>query len=130
MLRYPKGTLGQEILLPLDGSLSLQAYCDADWGGCTTGYIIFLRSSPISWCSKKQTVVSCSFTEAEYRAMATTTKEIIWLTRLLQDFGVTNTAPMSLFCDNQAAIHIATNPVFHDRTKHIEIYCHFIWQHI
>lgn len=136
VLRYLKGNPGQRILLPSDVSLSLQAYCDADWAGCpmtrrsTTGYIIFLGSSPISWRSKKQTVVSCSSAEAKYRAMATTTKEIIWLLRLLKDFGVSNAAPVPLFCDNQAAIHISANPGFHERTKHIKIDCHFIRQHI
>ncbi|KAK3027781.1 hypothetical protein RJ639_042226 [Escallonia herrerae] len=136
VLRYLKGVPGQGILLPANSSLTLRAYCDADWAGCpstrrsTTGYIIFLGSSPISWRSKKQSVVSRSSAEAEYRAMATTSSEIIWLVRLLQDLHVPCTSPVSLFCDNQAAIHIAANPVFHERTKHIEIDCHFIRQHI
>ncbi|KAK2991896.1 hypothetical protein RJ640_011585 [Escallonia rubra] len=136
VLRYLKGAPGQGILLPANSSLTLRAYCDADWAGCpstrrsTTGYIIFLGSSPISWRSKKQSVVSRSSAEAEYRAMATTSSEIIWLVRLLQDLHVPCTSHVSLFCDNQAAIHIAANPVFHERTKHIEIDCHFIRQHI
>ncbi|KAK2986285.1 hypothetical protein RJ640_021854 [Escallonia rubra] len=78
VLRYVKGAPGQGILLPANSSLTLRAYCDADWAGCpstqrsTAGYIIFLGSSPISWRSKKQSIVSCSSAEAEYRAMATT----------------------------------------------------------
>ncbi|KAK3041222.1 hypothetical protein RJ639_028482 [Escallonia herrerae] len=136
VLHYLKGSPGQGILLPSNNTLYLQAFCDADWAGCpmtrksTTGYIILLGSSPVSWRAKKQTVVSRSSAEAEYRAMATTTSEIIWLKQLLQDLEVSCTTPVSLFCDNRAAIHIAANPVFHERTKHIEIDCHFIRQHI
>ncbi|KAK3032090.1 hypothetical protein RJ639_036304 [Escallonia herrerae] len=136
VLHYLKGSPGQGILLPSNNTLYLQAFCDADWAGCpmtrksTTGYIIFLGSSPVSWRAKKQTVVSRSSAEAEYRAMATITSEIIWLKQLLQDLEVSCITPVSLFCDNRVAIHIAANPVFHERTKHIEIDCHFIRQHI
>ncbi|KAK2982173.1 hypothetical protein RJ640_029076 [Escallonia rubra] len=136
ILHYLKGSPGQGILLPSNNTLYLQAFYDADWAGCpmtrksTTGYIIFLGSSPVSWRAKKQIVVSRSSAKAEYRAMATTTSEIIWLKQLLQDLEVSCTTPVSLFCDNRAAIHIAANPVFHERTKHIEIDCHFIRQHI
>ena len=62
--------------------------------------------------------------------MATTTSEIIWLRRLLADLGVSLSSPTPLFCDNQAALHIASNPVFHERTKHIEIDCHFVREKI
>ncbi|MGL5995488.1 MAG: Ty1/Copia family ribonuclease HI, partial [Pseudomonas proteolytica] len=78
------------------------------------------------WRSKKQKVIALSSAEAEYRAMKEVTKEMIWLKALLKDLGIHETKPMSLYCDNQAAIHIALNPVFHERTKHIEVDCHFI----
>jgi len=58
--------------------------------------------------------------------MATTSCELIWLKALLQSLGVAHPCPMKLYCDNQAALHIAANPIFHERTKHIEIDCHFI----
>ena len=75
-------------------------------------------------------VVARSSTEAEYRALAATTAELIWLRWLLQDLGVDCSTATKLHCDNQSAIQIAHNDVFHERTKHIEIDCHFIRHHL
>ena len=80
----------------------------------------------MTWKSKKQSVVARSSAEAEYRAMAATACELIWLKILLADLGIMCALPIVLHCDNQAAMHIAANPVFHERTKHIEVDCHFI----
>ncbi|KAK3032393.1 hypothetical protein RJ639_036410 [Escallonia herrerae] len=138
VLRYLKNSPGQGILLSSNSSLSLRAYCYAYWAGCpttrksTTGYIVFLGSSPISWLSKKQSIVSRSTFKAEYRAMATTASEIIWLLRLLSDLGVSHQNPVSLFCDNQAALHIVANPI--KEGKHIILYggddIDWIWKFI
>ena len=131
VLRYVNGTAGQGILLQGSDHLTIQAYSDSDWASCpstrrsVSGYVIMLGSSPISWRSKKQGTVSRSSSEAEYRAMAQTASEVTWLVRLFAELGVTSLKPVTLHCDNQSAIAIAKNPIFHERTKHIEIDCHF-----
>lgn len=75
---------------------------------------------------KKQRIVSRSSTEAEYRSMVMTYSELKWLKGLLAFLGISRHAPMRLFCDSQATLHIAMNSVFHERTKHIEINYHFV----
>ncbi|CAH9095242.1 unnamed protein product [Cuscuta europaea] len=132
VLRYVKSNPGQGILLRANSELNLQGYCDSDWAACPlsrrslTGYIVLLGGSPISWKTKKQPTVSRSSAEAEYRSMATVGCELIWLKSLLNSLGILHSRPMEFFCDNQAALHIASNPIFHERTKHIEIDCYFI----
>jgi len=136
ILRYVKGTLFKGLHFPFNSSLELKAYSDSDWardliGRCsTTGYCFFLGDSIISWHSKKQTLVARSSIEAEYRALADTTSELIWLRWLLKDLGAHQSMPMIVYCDNRSAIQIAHNDVFHERTKHIEVDCHFIRQHL
>lgn len=132
VIRYLKGCPGQGILLRRDCNLQIYGFCDSDWASCPmtrrslTGYFVLLGSSPISWKTKKQPTVSRSSAEAEYRSMATTTCELKWLKPLLFCLGVRHDRPMRLYCDSQAALHIAANPVFHERTKHIEMDCHFV----
>ncbi|XP_071718090.1 uncharacterized mitochondrial protein AtMg00810-like [Rutidosis leptorrhynchoides] len=132
LLRYLLLAPNQGIILANRSAVQLKAYCDSDWASCpmtrrsTTGFCILLGDSPLSWKSKKQNVVSRSSAEAEYRAMTLTCCEITWLVTLLKDLGLNDLGPVKLFCDNQAAIHIAANPVFHARTKHIEVDCHYV----
>ena len=136
ILRYLKDTIFDGLHFSSHSSLTIQAYSDADWAGdptdrrSTTGYCFLLGDSLISWRSKKQTVVTRSSTEVEYRALTATTTELIWLRWLLQDLGVDCSTATKLHCDNQSAIQIAHNDVFHERTKHIEIDCHFIRHHL
>ncbi|KAJ3704813.1 hypothetical protein LUZ61_008518 [Rhynchospora tenuis] len=132
VVRFLKGNPGQGLLLRADGDLQLNAFCDSDWASCPltrrslSGYFVMLGTSPISWKTKKQQTVSRSSAEAEYRSMANATAELLWLKSFLQSLDVIHSQPMRLWCDSQAALHIATNPVFHERTKHIELDCHFV----
>ncbi|XP_026436952.1 uncharacterized protein LOC113334946 [Papaver somniferum] len=132
VLRYLKGHPGQGILLRKDSALQLTAYCDFDWASCPlsrrslTGYFIFLGGSPIFWKTKRQHTISRSSAEAEYRSMAHTCSNLTWIKALLKSIGVFHSQPMSLYCDSQSALHIVANPVFHERTKHIEIDYHYV----
>ena len=92
----------------------------------TLGYCVFIGGNLIFWKSKKQDVVTRSSVEAEHRAMALATCELVWLKQLLQELRFGKDGQMTLVCDNQAALHIASNLVFHERTKHIKMDFHFI----
>lgn len=131
LLRYLKNAPGQGIFLPASSSFQLRAFADSDWASCldsrrsTTGFCVFLSNALVSWKTKRQTTVSRSSAEAEYRALAVASCELVWLSHLMADLQLPVSLPAILFCDNETAVHIATNPIFHERTKHIEVDCHF-----
>jgi hypothetical protein len=130
VLRYLKGSIGHGLFFG-KGSLTLNAFSDSDWVGnpddrrSTTGYAIFLCPSLISWSAKKQHVVSESRTEAKYCSIAFAVAELYWLCMLFQDLRVPLSVPPTLWCDNMGALSLASNPVYHARTKHIEVDYHF-----
>jgi hypothetical protein len=131
ILRYLKGNPGKGIKMKNNNSNELCGYSDADWAGSfdrksTTGFCTFVGGNLVTWKSKKQNVVARSSAEAEYRAMASTASELIWIKQLLRDTGIGCDQPIKMYCDNNSARHIASNPVFHERTKHIEVDCHYV----
>ncbi|GJY83669.1 ribonuclease H-like domain-containing protein [Tanacetum coccineum] len=132
VLRYLKGNPGKGIHVVKQPKTSLEAFVDADWAKClvtrkfVTGFCIKLNGSLVSWKSKKHNNLSKSSTEAEYRAMASVTFEVTWILKILRDLEWDQVLPFKLFCDSQAAIKIASNPAFHERTKHLEIDLHFV----
>jgi hypothetical protein len=110
----------------------VNAFCDSDWVGCpddrrsTTCFAVFLGDCLIAWSAKKQAVVSRSSTEAEYRSLSIITAELFWIRMLLKEIQVYLAAPPVQWCDNISALALASNPVFHARTKHIEVDYHFV----
>ena len=132
VLRYLKASPGRGLLFRRGSDHQLLGFSDADWAGCpdsrrsVSGFCFFLGDSLVSWRTKKQTTVSRSSSEAEYRALAAATCELQWLTFLLRDMRVQCSRTPVLYCDNRSTLHIASNPIFHERTKHLEIDCHVV----
>jgi hypothetical protein len=105
---------------------------DSDWVSnvsdrrSTSGFMFSFGSGVVSWSSKKQPTVTLSSTEAEYRSVAITTCEVVWLQKLFSDLGQLADALVVIYCDNISSILLANNPVYHARTKHIEVHYHYI----
>ncbi|XP_019051493.1 PREDICTED: uncharacterized protein LOC109113961 [Nelumbo nucifera] len=133
ILRYLKGTMKHGFFFDSNpGPLSIQAFSDADWVGCpddrrsTRGYAIFLGQNLIAWSSKKQATMARSSTESEFRACANTATKILWLKALLDDLGIRLSQAPTIWCDNIGATSLASNPIFHAKTRHIEVDFHFL----
>ncbi|KAM2128622.1 hypothetical protein ACFX1R_008391 [Malus domestica] len=129
---YIKGTVKQGILFRSSPDFSIQGFSDADWASSiddcrsTSGACIFLGPNLLTWTAKKQSTVSRSSSEAEYRALATTAAKIRWFCYLFCELGISLRTPPCIFVDNVSALHMAANPIFHAHTRHIEIDYHFV----
>ncbi|CAL2256546.1 unnamed protein product [Prunus armeniaca] len=129
---YIKGTIEHGIPFRSSIDFSLHGFSDADWAGSlddrrsTTGACIFLGPNLLTWTAIKQSTVSRSSSKAEYRALATTAAELRWFCYLFRELGIPLHSPPCIFVDNVSALHMAANPVFHARTRHIEVDYHFV----
>ncbi|KAJ4727272.1 Retrovirus-related Pol polyprotein from transposon TNT 1-94 [Melia azedarach] len=132
VLRYLKDTKDYGLEFTTSNNNDLVGFCDADWGcdvddrKSISGYCIFLGGNLVSWSSKKQHVVARSSAESEYRAIALTCAEITWISSLLSELNMAIPSAPVIWSDSISAAAIASNPVLHGRTKHIEIDLHFI----
>ncbi|KAL0270634.1 UNVERIFIED_CONTAM: hypothetical protein PYX00_007980 [Menopon gallinae] len=132
VLRYLKAT--PELGIKYSRNVKqLEAFTDSDWAGnvddrrSCSGNVLMLAGGPISWMSKLQSSVSLSTMEAEYVAIREVTKEVVYVSRLINHmlFRHYVKEPISVYCDNQSAIELSKNPVFHKRSKHIDIAYHY-----
>ncbi|GJW57311.1 hypothetical protein Tco_0104042 [Tanacetum coccineum] len=131
IFKYLKGQPKLGLWYPKDSPFDLEAYTNSDYAGVsldrksTTRGCQFLRNGLISWQCKKQTIVATSTTEAEYIAAASCCGQVLWIQNQMFDYRY-NFMNTKIFIDNESTICIVKNPVFHSKTKHIEIRHHFI----
>jgi hypothetical protein len=136
ILRYLRGTVDRGITFSRRGNSNLIGFCDADWAGdkdtrrSTTGYIFQLANGPISWKSKRQPTVALSTCEAEYMACAAAVQEAIWLRLLMNDLDMVQGDATVIHNDNQGTIALSKDPVYHARSKHIDIRHHFVQERV
>ncbi|XP_019163279.1 PREDICTED: uncharacterized protein LOC109159655 [Ipomoea nil] len=132
VLHYVRGTLDYGLQISASASADIHVYYDSDWAGCpvdrksTSGYAVFLGSNLISWVSRKQRTVARSSIEAEYKGLADACAEVTWVVSLLNELGLGSLTAPTLWCDNLGATYLCANPVFHARTKHVEVDYHFV----
>jgi hypothetical protein len=128
VMRYLKGTIDYGLRYISDREIRLQGYIDLDWAGSVTDRkstsrcCFSLGSAVISWLSRKQTCVALNSTEAEYVAAYSACGEAVWLRKLITGLFDLELEETCIFCDNQSCIKLSENHVFHDKSKHIEIY--------
>ncbi|RDX77426.1 Copia protein, partial [Mucuna pruriens] len=135
ILRYLKGTSDFGLLFPIGNDQNrscIEAYSDSDWCGdkverkSTSGYLFKYLDAPISWCSKKQSVVALSSCEAEYIGSVEAACQSLWLEALLEEMKLQYERPVHMYVDNKSVISLSKNPVSHGKSKHIETKYHFL----
>jgi hypothetical protein len=132
VLQYLKGTRLEGLTFSSQSDVPLFGFCDSDWAGdeednkSTFGWVFVWMGAAISWESKKQKCVALSSCEAEYYALGSAGMEVSWLWNILGELHMTPALPTVVYSDSQSAIHLALNPVFHGRSKHIKNKYHFI----
>ncbi|KAM1797964.1 hypothetical protein ACFX12_032087 [Malus domestica] len=132
ILRYLKGTLEYGLHYKKSLDFNLLAYSDSDWVAdintrrSITGFVIYLGDNPISWQSKKQSIVSRSSTEAEYKALAHSAADLFWIRSLLKDIHQCILVPPVIHCDNLSALALRSNLIFHSKIKHLDTDYHFV----
>ncbi|KAA0056551.1 putative mitochondrial protein [Cucumis melo var. makuwa] len=109
-----------------DLTMYRQLVGDHDTRRSTTGYLFKLGCGAVSWCIKRQPTVALSTTEAEYRAAVMAAQENMWIKQLMKDLRQEINHATTLYCDNLSVVRLAENPIFHVRTKHVEVHYHFI----
>jgi hypothetical protein len=136
ILRYLKYCVKFGLRINRSRSFLVSAYSDADGAGCpddrrsTGGFAVFIGNNLVLWHAKKQATVSRSSTESEYKALANATAEVMWIQTLLKELKVASPPVARLCCDNMGAKYLASNHVFHARTKHIEVDFHFVRERV
>ena len=134
-MRYLQANVHQGLAFT-PSPLVLSAYSDLDWVGdpldrkSISSILVFIGNSPITWSTKKQPTVSRSSTAVEYRALAFAAAELCWIHMLLKDLGVFLRAAPILWCGNVSTLAIASNPMLHACTKHIEVNYHFVRERV
>jgi predicted aspartyl protease len=132
VVRYIKGTINFGIKFKKSKEFKLFGFSDSDWAGSiddmksTSGYCFCFGSGVFSWSSKKQETVAQSTAEAEFVAATSAVNQALWLRKILSDLHLEQKEDTKIFVDNQAAIAISHNPVFHGKTKHFNIKLFFV----
>ncbi|KAF8783371.1 Retrovirus-related Pol polyprotein like [Argiope bruennichi] len=132
IMRYLRGTTGATLSYTKDHGDNVIGYCDSNYGGdvadrrSTSGYVFMIGGGAVSWSSKRQPTVATSTTEAEYMALSAAAKEAIWLGKIVTDLGIAHANGITVYCDNNGAINLSKNNMYHTRSKHIDIQHHFV----
>ncbi|XP_055910669.1 uncharacterized protein LOC129945033 [Eupeodes corollae] len=133
VMRYLKGTQNFKLVFAKHQNENVIGFCDADWASNTedrrscTGYVFMFQGAAISWSSRRQQTVALSTMEAEYMSLGSATQEAVWLKQLEDELWPhLRKVPITLYCDNQNAIKLASTDAFHARSKHIDVRFHFL----